>query len=537
MSLLFLLKNLSALRTRGFQVDRVSGRIGQFFNKYIMSLFFSIWNNKMHFPSSSIALPTFSQASVLVLGDVMLDRYWSGDTVRVSPEAPVPVVQVHGHEQRPGGAANVALNMRTLGAKVTLVGVIGQDEAGTALHRHLTQEGVMVHFHESPDVATVVKLRVLSRHQQMLRLDFEQPYLDESIERALLDRYKKALPNANLVILSDYQKGALRHPAAFIEAARALNLPVLVDPKSSDVSLYRGATWLTPNLKEFEAMVGGCATVDVLVQKAKELLANYDIANLLITRGEAGMTMVTSQEVCHLEAVSHDIYDVTGAGDTVISTLGAALAAGADVRHAMYLSNIAAGVVVTKLGATAVTLAELEDACANKAVVSTGVMNEADLLQQVRSLQRRGKKIVFTNGCYDIIHAGHLKSLEMAKALGDYLIVAVNTDESIRAIKGDDRPINPLAHRMAVLAGFRAVDWVVPFSDKTPERLLRLIQPDVLAKGGDYTLDQVVGADIARQYGGTVHVLQHDVTVSTTEIIKHIQSLAELGINATVEDA
>lgn len=473
------------------------------------------------------ALPSFNKANLLVVGDVMLDRYWVGHTSRVSPEAPVPIVHVQTSDERPGGAANVALNIRALGANVTLLGVIGHDEAGAKLLHALQQAGVEADLYQSNQLDTIVKLRVLSKHQQLLRMDFEKPYLDADIEAELLKRFKRALPSVQLVILSDYLKGTLRRPDVFIEAARVAGVEVLVDPKSSDVALYRGATWLTPNMKEFEAMVGDVHDDNELIEKARALLNQHHIHALLVTRGEAGMTLVERDHVAHLPAMSHEIYDVTGAGDTVISTLGAALAAGVASQEAMHLANIAAGIAVTKLGAVAVSLQELTAACVGDACYPCGIMTETALLDIVQHVRAAGKKIVFTNGCYDLLHVGHVQSLEMAKALGDYLIVAVNTDESIRQLKGSARPIVGLADRMAMLQSLRAVDWVIPFAESTPRRLLTLLSPDVLAKGGDYTIDEVEGADIVRAYGGEVHVLQHGVTLSTTAIVKRIAASAQ----------
>jgi D-beta-D-heptose 7-phosphate kinase / D-beta-D-heptose 1-phosphate adenosyltransferase len=283
-------------------------------------------------------------------------------------------------------------------------------------------------------------------------------------------------------------------------------------------------------------MVGPCPDDATMVLKARSLLAKQHIEALLITRGESGMSFITPHPVQHLPAVTREIYDVTGAGDTVISTLGAALAAGAPATDAVYLANLAAGIAVTKLGTTAVSLHELEEAYSGPMQVGRGVVQEAELLERVQRVRALGKKIVFTNGCYDLIHAGHVKSLEMAKALGDYLIVAVNTDESVQALKGALRPITCLAHRMTLLAGLHAVDWVVPFADSTPRRLLNMIKPDVLVKGGDYRIDQVVGSDIVSAYGGTVHVVQHGETLSTTDIINKIHALRQMHADLVTED-
>lgn len=475
--------------------------------------------------SISQILSRFSDVSILVIGDLMLDRYFVGDTARVSPEAPVPIVLVQDMNHRPGGAANVALNIRALGAKVTLIGVSGEDEAGNLLQQDLVAANIKTDIYQSSDVATVIKLRVLSRHQQLLRMDFEKSYsIDHTIEQELLHRFKSALQEVQLVILSDYLKGTLTNPASFIEAAKAANVPILVDPKAKEAAFYRGASWLTPNLKEFEGFVGACPTHDILVTKARALLASENIGSLLITQGDAGMTLIDGQnDAHHIPATQHEIYDVTGAGDTVIATLGVALAAGGAPKEAMALANLAAGISVTKLGAATVSLPELKIA---RAVPCNefGVMDEANLLKQIEHARLLGKSIVFTNGCYDVLHAGHIKCLEMAKALGDYLIVAVNTDESIRGLKGEMRPINPLEDRLTVLSALKAVDWVIPFSDETPRRLLQMFKPDVLAKGGDYKLDQVVGAEIVYAYGGKVQVLNHGKTISSTDIINKIRT-------------
>jgi D-beta-D-heptose 7-phosphate kinase/D-beta-D-heptose 1-phosphate adenosyltransferase len=297
-------------------------------------------------------------------------------------------------------------------------------------------------------------------------------------------------------------------------------VPVLVDPKGDDFSLYQHATIITPNFKEFETIVGTCKTEQDIINKARELLEKYDIQTLLLTRGEDGMTLIDRHEFSHLPAYAREVFDVTGAGDTVIAMLGTAVAAGIDILQAAALANLAASLAVAKLGAAAITSPELQVALTGKTSFKTGIVNDEQLVQAIKQARAQGKKIVFTNGCYDIIHAGHVTSLQMAKQLGDFLVVAVNTDDSIRKLKGPNRPINHVEHRMTVLAGLDVVDWVIPFADDTPERLLRLIQPDILAKGADYHLDQVVGADIVRAYGGEVRITQHNIKTSSTEIIK-----------------
>ncbi len=469
------------------------------------------------------ALPLFDNASVLVIGDIMLDRYWFGDTSRISPEAPVPVVKIAAKDDRPGGAANVALNIAALGANVTLLGVTGNDEPANALAEQLTAANVKHDFYQLNNKETIVKLRIISRHQQLLRLDFEEETLQFEQEQ-LLAHYKKHLPDANLVILSDYRKGTLKNPQQFIELAKAAGIPVLVDPKGSDFSIYHGASLITPNLKEFEMIVGHCPHEQDIIGRGRHLINQYGLEALLVTRGEYGMTLIQQQTITHLPAYARDVFDVTGAGDTVIGVLGATLATGENLLHATALANLAASITVSKLGAATVSTPELEAALSGKTSFASGIVNEEQLALAVNEARAQGKRIVFTNGCFDILHAGHVTYLQLAKQLGDYLIVAVNTDESIRTLKGPHRPINNLEHRMTVLAGLGVVDWVVPFADETPRRLLQLLKPELLVKGGDYRLDQIVGADIVRAYGGEVRVMNSSVNTSSTAIINQIKS-------------
>lgn len=476
-----------------------------------------------------IQLPNFSKASVLVIGDVMLDRYWFGDTGRISPEAPVPVVKILQQDERPGGAGNVALNIATLGAKVTLVGITGNDDASKVLAQQLETANVTHSLHQLDNIPTITKLRIISRHQQLIRLDFEEkfPAFDS---QALISLYKQHLLQANLVILSDYNKGTLNCIDELIQLARAANIPVLVDPKGTDFSIYRHANIITPNLKEFEAIVGPCESEQNIAAKGQQLLIDLDIDTLLLTRGERGMTLLQqNKEPVHLPARAREVFDVTGAGDTVIATLGAAFAAGADLPYAMYLANLAASLVVTKLGAATISAPELdillrESTTAYDGATSflTGVLNEDQLFTAVSKARAQGKKIVFTNGCFDILHAGHVTYLQQAKQLGDYLVVAINDDASVTQLKGPSRPINNVEQRMAVLAGLGVVDWVTTFADSTPERLLKRLQPDVLVKGGDYTPDQIVGAPIVRAYGGEARVLGVVKNLSTSSIIARV---------------
>lgn len=471
------------------------------------------------------ALPDFSQASILVIGDVMLDRYWFGETARVSPEAPVPIVKINNTTDRPGGAGNVAINISSLGTRVHLLGTTGNDEAAKQLEAQLTAAAITHDLCKFDTLKTIIKLRVISRHQQLLRLDFEDTTATESL-KTLTEKCEHKLATTNLLILSDYRKGTLSNPQALIQLARKHQVPVLVDPKGNDFSIYQHATIVTPNFKEFTAVVGECKTEQDILTKGRELLAKYNIESLLVTRGEDGMTLIQQADHHHFPAYAREVFDVTGAGDTVIGVLGAAIASGINIVPAVALANLAASITVSKLGATAVSEPELQVALTGKTTYNTGVMNEEQLVKAVKEARAQKKKIVFTNGCYDILHAGHVTCLQMAKQLGDYLIVAVNTDESIRKLKGENRPVNNLEHRMTVLAGLGVVDWVVPFADDTPERLLHLLKPDFLAKGGDYNLSQVVGADIVRSYGGEVRIMNHNIKTSSTSILNQLQEPA-----------
>jgi D-beta-D-heptose 7-phosphate kinase/D-beta-D-heptose 1-phosphate adenosyltransferase len=471
-----------------------------------------------------LSMPRFDQARILVIGDVMLDRYWHGSTSRISPEAPVPVVRVDNIEDRAGGAGNVALNIAALGAAVSLAGVVGQDENAHALQSRLQAAEVTCLFQQMVNFPTITKLRVISRQQQLIRLDFEESL---SSPLALNDKNPhlvNQLAQANIVVLSDYGKGALENPQIFINAARAKKIPVLVDPKGSDFTKYKGATLITPNLHEFEAVVGPCGDEKTLIQKGSALLETLDLTALLITRGEDGMTLLRkNQPELHLPARAREVFDVTGAGDTVIAVLAAALGAGEPLPQAVGLANLAAGIVVAKLGTATVSAPELRRAIGREQGSERGVMSEEQLLIAVDDARAHGEKIVMTNGCFDIIHAGHVGYLEEARRLGNRLIVAVNGDASVTRLKGAGRPINSVDRRMAVLAGFEAVDWVVAFDDDTPENLLAKIKPDVLVKGGDYTVEHVVGADIVKAYGGEVAVLNFVDSCSTTAIVEKIR--------------
>ncbi|WP_431686850.1 bifunctional D-glycero-beta-D-manno-heptose-7-phosphate kinase/D-glycero-beta-D-manno-heptose 1-phosphate adenylyltransferase HldE [Hahella sp. NBU794] len=470
-----------------------------------------------------IQLPMFQNSRVVVVGDVMLDRYWYGATSRISPEAPVPVVKVEQLEDRPGGAANVALNIAALGSAAVILGVTGKDEAAQSLAARMESAGILADFQEHETLPTITKLRVVSRHQQLIRMDFEESFAgvpQEPLEKKVAGQ----LAGAGALILSDYGKGALRDPQAFIQLARSKQIPVLVDPKGSDFEKYRGATLITPNLSEFEAVVGHCASEAELVQRGLKLVEELELEALLVTRSEQGMTLLRAGRAeLHLPAQAKEVFDVTGAGDTVISVLAAALAAGSEMGQAVALANIAAGIVVGKLGTASVSAPELRRAVQQEQGAGRGAMTVEQLKVALDDARAHGEKIVFTNGCFDIIHAGHVGYLDQARKLGDRLVVAINSDASVSRLKGPARPINPLERRMAVLAGLEAVDWVTWYEDDTPERLLEILKPDILVKGGDYSKEQVVGWEIVEGYGGEVRALDFLDNCSTTAIVEKIR--------------
>lgn len=474
------------------------------------------------------AFPRFHQARVAVIGDLMLDRFYFGRAGRISPEAPVPVVNVDRLDDVPGGAGNVAMNVASLGAACDLCGITGEDEAADTLEQRLTSVGVHCLFYRSADVGTINKSRIIANHQQLLRMDFESRFPAGHAARAqtLADRL---LEQADVLVLSDYDKGTLADPQFWIAAAKRKRIPVLVDPKGTDFARYRGADLITPNMGEFEAVVGPVRSETDLVARAHTLIDSLDIGALLITRSEHGMTLIRpGQSEFHLPAIAKEVADVTGAGDTVISTLATALAAGEEIEQAVTLANVAASIVVSRLGTSTVSSPELQaeyqrhQGSYNTDHSIGGAVSLEQLRIAVEQARQRGEKIVFTNGCFDILHAGHVSYLQQARELGDRLVVAINSDESVTRLKGEGRPINTADRRQTVLAGLAAVDWVTVFEGDTPEALLRQIQPDVLVKGGDYDKQGVVGWEIVESYGGEVRVMGLVDNCSTTAIVNKI---------------
>jgi len=363
---------------------------------------------------------------------------------------------------------------------------------------------------------------VQSRGQQLIRLDREETL--EPDPAAILAALESLAREVDVVVLSDYGKGALGEVRRMIEVCRGVGTRVLIDPKGADFTKYAGATLLTPNQGEFEAVAGACDSNDTLLERALDMLDTLELDALLITRSEKGMLLVQQgSEPLFLSTLAREVFDVTGAGDTVIATLAAALATGEAFAEAAGLANLAAGLVVRKIGAASVTRSELQVALHQRGQGGRGAVTESTLLQMVAEARQRGERIVMTNGCFDVLHAGHVGYLEEAKALGDRLVVAVNDDASVRRLKGARRPINALADRMAVLSGLAAVDWVVPFSEDTPQRLIAAVLPQVLVKGGDYRSDEIAGAREVLAAGGEVRTLAFRDGQSSTRIIDRME--------------
>ena len=468
--------------------------------------------------------------SVLVVGDVMCDTYLSGHVSRISPEAPVPVFESTGKRHVLGGAANVAANLRALGCEVRLLGVTGEDDAGRHVREHVRAQGMADDLlMRDAGRPTTEKTRLVARRQQLARLDQEsrRPLPPELIARAL-SGVEPVLADVDGVVCSDYDKGVCTPDLLvplFAMAGRA-NLPIFVDPKARDFARYRGATVLTPNLAEVRQATDGFPEDDrCLADAAGSLLRRSEAQALLVTRGEAGMSLFHPPEAPrHIPAHTRDVYDVTGAGDTVIAAFAAAAIHGMPYGEAARWANVAAGIVVGKAGTAVVHPEELEaHAAARDAPWQRKVRTRDELARELRQHRLRNERIVFTNGCFDLLHGGHVHYLQQARALGDCLVVAVNDDASVRRLKGEDRPLRPQDERARMLAALACVDFVVPFSEDTPLALIQALAPDVLAKGGDYTLDTVVGREEVEAAGGSVHLIPYLDGLSTTAFLEALR--------------
>ncbi|ADU64848.1 rfaE bifunctional protein [Desulfurispirillum indicum S5] len=471
----------------------------------------------------------FPKKRILVAGDLMIDEYLWGQTERISPEAPVPVVDIGREDTRLGGAGNVLHNLRALGAAVDILGVVGTDAHGVELCQMLQtlgvgQQGIL----REPDRRTSRKTRIMASHQQMMRIDREsrQPISADS-ERQAVDFLQRQQQAWDAIVISDYGKGLLTTHLvqAIISMARQQGIPVLVDPKGDDYRLYRGATTITPNRREASIASGiRIADHDSLLAAGRKLLTELNLDVMTITRSEEGMSLFFPQDrVEHIPTMALDVFDVTGAGDTVISVMALCCACGLDFVECGRIANAAAGVVVGKVGTSTASAEEiLQRLQPQRSLASRKIKSLPELLPQVEQLRRQGKKILFTNGCFDLLHHGHITYLQDARKQGDVLILGLNSDASIRRLKGPSRPIIGQHERAVVLAALEAIDYVVIFDEDTPLELIAAIQPQGLIKGGDYRPEQVVGREIVEAGGGEVIIIPFVEGSSTTGIIERI---------------
>ncbi len=469
----------------------------------------------------------YAAVKLVVVGDVILDRSIHGVASRISPEAPVPVVLSSSLQTQLGGAANVAANLAALGVRTSLVGLIGEDEAGSEIEDLARQAEIEAKLLREGIFRTTVKTRVLSHGQQLVRIDeecspgewvggFDQAKLDSALT--------SALQGADLMIISDYGKGTVHDPQRLIAIASACSVPVVVDPKRPDLAAYQGAMVLTPNAKEFQVALqhAGIAPAG-FEQEAEALRRLAGVSALCITRGSEGVSLFRGDEpAMTIPAQAQEVFDVTGAGDTFIAHLSAHLAAGLDVVSAVAVANVAAGLAVAKRGTATVGADELRLACRPGDDELPPILQIAELEGWAKQIRRAHRRIAMTNGCFDLLHPGHVSALRQAKACGDVLLVAVNGDASVRRLKGDSRPILPIADRLRMLQGCRDVDALVVFDDDTPIDIIRRVMPDALVKGDEYRADEVAGADLVVQAGGRLHLIPRADPHSTTALIDRL---------------
>jgi len=465
---------------------------------------------------------------VLCIGDVMLDRYVYGDVDRISPEAPVPVCRVTDEAMMLGGAGNVARNLAALGAGVDFVSVVGDDAAGADVRRLLGELGsVGIDLIVDSTRPTTIKERFVAGPQQLLRVDRESDApVDPAISSQVFDAARRALGNVKAIVISDYGKGVLADEAlaALIAAASDAGCAIIVDPKGTDFARYRGADVVTPNQRELAAASRMPTDDDEsVVAAAQMIVAGCGIGHVLATRSRDGMTLVSAEGADHFAAEARDVFDVSGAGDTVIAALAAGLAAGLDLSDASRLANVAAGIVVGKIGTAVVYPADIAEQLQRSDARLEGArkwLDFEDALERIKAWRARGETVGFTNGCFDLLHVGHISYLQKAAAMGDLLVVGLNSDQSVRQLKGPKRPVICEADRAAILSALQCVDLVTIFDSLDPLNVIDLIRPDVLVKGGDYRLEEVIGRDLVEAYGGMVVIAPLVEGVSTTRILQ-----------------
>ena len=480
-----------------------------------------------------------NSGKILIIGDVMLDKYYYGEVQRISPEAPVPIAHIKNEENTLGGAANVAHNLALLGCQVKLLGVVGKDSYCSELKSILKEKGIEDCLLISGKRSTTTKLRIIGAHQQMMRVDFEDSMsLDPEIEAQLLEIIKDEIKNQyDCVILSDYAKGVCTESICKLVINNCQNrkIPVLVDPKGQKWDKYQNAFLITPNIKELSDIAGTAINNedDLITTYGREILQKYGIENLIVTRSEKGLSLINSTQVNHIPTKAKEVFDVSGAGDTVVAVLAMLISNGTDLNMAAEIANFAAGIVVGKIGTYALHKDELIEAVQNefsKSDFSRKILSWSEAQTLVTKWRSKNETIVFTNGCFDILHTGHITYLEKAKKLGNRLIIGLNTDNSIQRLKGPLRPIFNEKDRAKLLASLESVDMVVLFDQNTPAEILRLLRPDVLVKGSDYKVEEVIG----REYAGRVELISFENGYSTSNIIQEILLKYAKSTEATV---
>jgi D-beta-D-heptose 7-phosphate kinase/D-beta-D-heptose 1-phosphate adenosyltransferase len=473
--------------------------------------------------------PDFSNCFVVVIGDVMLDQYFWGDVERISPEAPVPVVMVNRKTMTLGGAGNVAMNLKGLNCGHVLIGLRGLDANGENLTRVMEKEDIQQNLVTVQSHPTTTKTRILGQGQQLARLDEERTLgIDGQAVRELLNIFEKYRDRADAVIVSDYGKGIFKSGIAgdIIQRCRSHKIPVFVDPKGMSWERYQGATCITPNTAEFK-LVAPFPDFDehLLERQAQKIITSLGLTYILMTRGAQGMSLfIHSQDTVHIATEAQEVFDVSGAGDTVIASLAAAYGSGMEMPAAANLANTAAGIVVGKIGTQPIIKAELNQALSSRTITGADkIVSIGQAADMVRAWRRNGQRVVFTNGCFDILHVGHIKLLHAAAAEGDRLIVGLNADTSVKRLKGPSRPIVPEEERAAILSSVKGVDLVVIFQEETPINLIQAFQPDVIVKGGDYTPETVVGHDIVEKRGGRTVIVPVIEGISSTNVIETVR--------------
>ena len=485
--------------------------------------------------SKVLDLDLFKKNHIMVIGDVMLDRYLWGEVDRISPEAPVPVFQIKKRSEVAGGAGNVVSNLDGLGCEVSIIGLCGRDDPGKRLHRLLSSERVNSYLVEDSERPTITKTRVVSSGQQLIRLDEEIifPVLNNARKR-LTEIIEEKIESCQAIVISDYGKGIFQSPGMtenIIKLANENDTPVFIDPKGKDWKRYKSATCITPNTKELETIYGKpIESREELIEVMKNVIREFSLLSLLVTRGAKGMCLLQKNGTPDfIPALAREVFDVSGAGDTVISTFASGVASGMNFLAAAKLANIAAGIVVGKVGTQPINIFELKTAVDMDSESISGsyiykIASRSTAKVHTQLWQASGEKVVFTNGCFDLLHPGHIHLLHKARELGDKLVVGLNDDASIRRLKGESRPILNENDRASILASLDCVDSVVIFGEDTPESLIDNLRPDILAKGADYQIDEVVGKKIVESYGGEVRLIKTLEGYSTTNITQKVMN-------------